>query len=60
MFFTEQHELIRKLARDFAEQEIEPIADEVDKTAEFPKEIVKKMAQNGFFGIKMPKEYGGA
>ncbi|WP_050606559.1 acyl-CoA dehydrogenase family protein [Clostridium niameyense] len=60
MIFTEQHELIRKLARDFAEKEIETIADEVDKTAEFPKEVIDKMAKLGFFGIKMPKEYGGA
>ncbi len=52
MFFTEQHELIRKLARDFAEQEIEPIADEVDKTAEFPKEIVKKNGPKWFLWNK--------
>lgn len=59
MIFTEQHELIRKLARDFTETEIEPVANDIDKTGEFPKEILEKMAEAGFYGIKMPKEYGG-
>ncbi len=59
MIFTEKHELIRKLARDFAEKELAPIADEVDKTANFPKEVIDKIAKAGFFGIKIPKEYGG-
>lgn len=58
--FTEQHELIRKLARDFAEKELAPIADEIDKTGEFPQEILDKMGKLGFWGIKMPKEIGGA
>lgn len=60
MFFTEQHELIRKLARNFADKELRPIAEEVDRGAEFPKEIIQKMADLGFFGIKMPRKYGGA
>ncbi|NLN98153.1 MAG: acyl-CoA dehydrogenase [Eubacteriaceae bacterium] len=60
MFFTEQHELIRKHARDFAEKEFtKEVLDEIENTAEFPKEIFKKMADAGFFGIKMPKELGG-
>ena len=50
MYFTEQHELVRKLAREFAEKEL---------TREFPKEILDKMAKAGFFGIKVPKELGG-
>ncbi len=60
MFFTEQHELIRKLARDFAEKEFtREVLDNIEETAEFPKELFKKMADAGFFGIKMPKELGG-
>lgn len=60
MFFTEQHELIRKHARDFAEKEFtKEVLDEIENTAEFPEEIFKKMADAGFFGIKMPKELGG-
>jgi alkylation response protein AidB-like acyl-CoA dehydrogenase len=58
--FKECHELIRELARDFAEKELRPIAAEVDKTGDFPKEVLDKMAKAGFFGIKMPKELGGA
>lgn len=58
--FTKQHELVRKLAINFAETELEPIAAEVDESGEFPAEIIKKMAKANFFGIKMPKKYGGA
>ncbi|MGO1712706.1 MAG: acyl-CoA dehydrogenase family protein, partial [Senegalia sp. (in: firmicutes)] len=43
--FTKQHELVRKLAINFAETELEPIAAEVDETGEFPVEIIKKMAK---------------
>lgn len=60
MVFTEQHDLIRKLAQDFAEKELVPIVDEVEETGVFPKEVLKKMAQANFFGIKASKKYGGA
>ena len=60
MLFTKQHELVRKLASTFAEKELAPIAAQVDETGEFPKEVFEKMAKANFFGIKMPKEYGGA
>ncbi len=60
MIFNEKHELIRKLAKSFAENELAPIASQVDENSEFPMELVKKMAEAGFFGIKMPKELGGA
>lgn len=60
MYFTEQHELIRKLARDFAEKELtNEILDKVEETGEFPEEILQKMAKAGFFGIKVPTELGG-
>ena len=59
-FFTEQHELIRKLARDFAEKELtKEILDEVEEKEVFPEEILDKMAKAGFFGVKIPKELGG-
>ncbi|MGI6684939.1 MAG: acyl-CoA dehydrogenase family protein [Bacillota bacterium] len=58
--FNESHELIRKLTRDFTQKEIKPVAAEIDKTGVFPRELLDKMAQLGFFGIKMPKEFGGA
>ncbi len=60
MYFTEQHELIRKLAREFAEKELtSEILDKVEETEMFPEEILNKMAKAGFFGIKVPKELGG-
>ncbi len=60
MVFSVEHELVRQLAREFAEKELEPIAEEIDKTGDFPKEVFDKMAKAGFFGIKIPKEFGGA
>ena len=60
MIFSEKHNLIRKLARDFAETELtKAILDEVEETGEYPKELLDKMGKAGFFGIKTPKEYGG-
>ena len=60
MIFEEKYELVRKLARHFAETELtSEILDQVEATGEFPKEILEKMAKAGFFGIKVPKEYGG-
>ena len=61
MYFTEKHELIRKLARDFAERELsDDILNQVEESGVFPTDILDKMAKSGFFGIKTPKEYGGA
>jgi len=58
--FTEEHEMIRSAARDFAEKEIAPIAAEFDESGEFPYETIKKMGAMGFMGIEVPEEYGGA
>ena len=59
-FFAEQHELVRKLAREFAETELtKEILDKVEEEEVFPEEILDKMAKAGFFGIKVPKQYGG-
>lgn len=60
MIFEKEHELVRQLAREFAENEIKPTAEEVDETSEFPMEIYKKMAAAGFLGIKIPQEFGGS
>lgn len=58
-YFNEDHESIREMARDFAENALMPVAAEIDKTGVFPPELVKDMANMGFFGIKIPEEYGG-
>ena len=47
------------LFRDFAENEVKPLAQEVDETEVFPQGTVDKMAKYGFMGIPVPKEYGG-
>ncbi len=57
---NKQHELVRKMVREFAKNEIEPIASEIDETEEFPAEIVKKMGKLGIMGLPIPREYGGA
>jgi short/branched chain acyl-CoA dehydrogenase len=54
------HELIRRTARDFAEQEVKPAAAELDRTKAFPYEIVEKLGGLGFMGIPFSEEYGGA
>ena len=57
---TEEHEMIRQTARDFAQNEIAPIAAEFDETGEFPSATIKKMGAMGFMGIEVPEKYGGA
>lgn len=54
-----KHEMARTLFREFAENEVKPLAQDVDETERFPKETVEKMAKYGFLGIPVPKEYGG-
>lgn len=51
--------MARTLFRDFAENEVKPLAQEVDENERFPRETVEKMARYGFLGIPVPKEYGG-
>lgn len=58
-FFTEEHEDIREMARDFAEKALAPVAADIDKNDAFPQEIVDTMAEMGFLGLKIPEEYGG-
>lgn len=57
---SKEHVMLQKLYREFAENEVKPLAEEVDKTETFPVETVKKLGEYGFFGIPFPKEYGGA
>ena len=51
--------MARTLFREFAQNEVKPLAQEVDETEEFPMETLKKMQKVGFMGIPVPKEYGG-
>lgn len=55
-----KHKVVRKTVREFAAAEIAPIAEEIDRTARFPWEVIEKMKPLHFFGLQIPKEYGGA
>ena len=62
MFFKtmEQHENLRTKIREFAQEEVKPIAFMLDQENKFPEEAVKKLGEMGMMGIPYPKEYGGA
>jgi short-chain 2-methylacyl-CoA dehydrogenase len=57
---SDDHELIRRTVRDFAEGEVAPVAEELDRTKSFPYEIVRQLGDLGLMGIPFPEEYGGA
>jgi short-chain 2-methylacyl-CoA dehydrogenase len=52
--------LLQRTVRDFAEQEVKPVAEELDRTKAFPYELVAKMGELGWMGIPFREEYGGA
>jgi alkylation response protein AidB-like acyl-CoA dehydrogenase len=57
---TDEQQNIQRLARDFAQQEVKPVAEELDRTKSFPYAIVKKLGELGLMGMPYPEEYGGA
>ncbi len=57
---TEEHKLVRDAAREWVKREVSPIIEEYAQRAEFPKQIVKGLAEIGAFGPYIPVEYGGA
>ncbi|HLQ29425.1 MAG TPA: acyl-CoA dehydrogenase [Ktedonobacteraceae bacterium] len=57
---NEEQLAIRETCREFAEQEIKPLAEEMDRTAAFPYELIQKMGELGLLGLPFPEEYGGA
>ena len=58
--YSKTEELFLQMIRSFAENEVKPLAAEVDEQERFPEETVKKMAELGLMGIPVPKQYGGA
>ena len=56
---SKEQEMLRQMFRDFCQNEVKPIAAEVDENERFPWETVKKMGELGLMGIYFPKEYGG-
>ena len=57
---SHDHRLLRDTVRQFAEAEIAPVAEELDRTRSFPYEIVRQLAKLDLMGIPFPQEYGGA
>jgi butyryl-CoA dehydrogenase len=57
---TREQELVKKMVREFAINEVKPVAAEIDETERFPMENVEKMAKLGMLGIPFSKEYGGS
>jgi isovaleryl-CoA dehydrogenase len=58
--FNEEVEMLRKTVRQFVEKEIAPIAEEMDRTDEFPMHLWRKMGELGLLGVTIPEVYGGS
>src|SRR5205814_5762680 len=56
---SDDHRLIQRTVRDFAEQEVAPVAEELDRTKSFPYDIVRQLGELGLMGIPFPEDYGG-
>ena len=56
---TDEQRLLRDTVRDFARQEVAPVAEELDRTKAFPYELVAQMGELGLMGIPFPEQYGG-
>lgn len=57
---TKEQEFVRKMVREFATEEVEPLAADIDQEHRFPEETVEKMAKYGLLGVPFPTKYGGA
>jgi short-chain 2-methylacyl-CoA dehydrogenase len=57
---SEEHELVRRTVRDFAQQRVAPVAEELDREHRFPYDLVAELAELGLMGMTIPEEYGGA
>ncbi|MEM0946473.1 MAG: acyl-CoA dehydrogenase family protein [Pseudomonadota bacterium] len=59
MYLSETHAQVRKMARDFADGAIRPVAEELDRDESFPSDLYIQMGELGLFGICVPEEMGG-
>ncbi|MBT3227763.1 MAG: acyl-CoA dehydrogenase [Candidatus Marinimicrobia bacterium] len=59
-YFQDEHYMLQDMVRDFAANEVAPIAESLDKEERFPLELIPKLAELGLLGIPFPEEYGGA
>ncbi|MDX6408389.1 MAG: short-chain 2-methylacyl-CoA dehydrogenase [Gaiellaceae bacterium] len=56
----QEHELVRSTVREFAEQRVAPVAEELDRESRFPYDLVGELAELGLMGMTIPERYGGA
>ena len=59
LYFSEEHLMLRDMVREFAENEVKPIANEIDELGKFPYESIRKMSKLGLMGIPWEEKYGG-
>jgi alkylation response protein AidB-like acyl-CoA dehydrogenase len=57
---TDEQRMIQSMVRDFAEKEVKPLAEEIDREEKVPTESIRKMGELGLLGMVVPKEYGGS
>lgn len=57
---SEEEQLVRRTAREFADTELAPLAEEIDRKHEIPRRVIDKLAALGFMGVIIPEEYGGS
>jgi alkylation response protein AidB-like acyl-CoA dehydrogenase len=60
LFFNDEHEMLRSMVQDFAKNEVEPVAQELDEKGKFPRDLVNQMGELGLLGIPVPEKYGGS
>lgn len=58
--FSEEHQMLREVARKFTDSEVRPLAQQIDENEEVPLELIKKAAELDLLGIPFPEQYGGA
>ena len=56
---TEDQRMLQQMVRDFASNELEPVAAQIDESEEFPGENIKKIGELGLLGVTIAEEYGG-
>jgi alkylation response protein AidB-like acyl-CoA dehydrogenase len=60
LYFTDQHQQVREMVRDFSQREVAPVAAELDRTSTFPWDNIRKMGDLGLLGVPWSEEMGGA
>jgi len=59
LYFTTDHEIFRRMVRQFVEKEVTPNAEEWEKNKRIPRAVWNRMGDLGFFGVNYPEKYGG-